>query len=53
MKLTSAVIIGAKFESSVTVAFVGAKSIDAGSVVTNVGIALAFVDIDTRVTTGR
>ena len=33
-------------------AFVGAEGVEASSVVANVGIALALVDINTRVTTG-
>jgi hypothetical protein len=33
-------------------ALVGAESVEAGAVVANVGIALAFVNVDTRITAG-
>ena len=43
---TGAVIVGTEFESGVAVAFVRAEVVDAGAVVADVGVALAFVDID-------
>lgn len=52
-QLTGTVVVGTEFKTGVAVAFVGTERVDAGAIVTDVGIALTFVDVDTRITAGR
>jgi len=51
-EFTGAIVVGTQFESSVAVALVGSHRVEARSIVANVGIALAFVDVDAGIATG-